>query len=87
MEVKLKYQEKKYPYLAVWGGPDYDPDVTKNVDPEDILVISLVDKQDEGAKIPYAQHLMGGEQGYFLRHEEEYAPLPAGFVAKIKQTP
>lgn len=86
MEVTTQCPEKEYPYLAVFvgSGGELSAAAVPHIKSEEILVISLVpvDKSDNQV---YVQPLLGGKKGYVTYHEDEYAPLPKGYVAKIIQ--
>lgn len=90
MTVKTKNPSKEYPYLAVFRG-SIDKKMTSkeldNLDKELIVIISLA-KANGNAKFtqaPYVQRLLGGYEGFYTTHEEEYEPLPKGYTIKITQ--
>ena len=51
---------------------------------QDILLISLIEKDGEDSKV-YVQHLLGGHIAYITSNEEEYKPLPKGYIVNICQ--
>ena len=90
MKVTVQIPIKDYPYLAVWVGQDQflDPKLTGNIKPEDIVLISLISINENGKqcdKRPYVQYVLGGKEAYITKNEQDYCPLPNGYVLELCQ--
>ena len=85
------YPRRTYPYLAVWVGKGgtLDEKQIANIDMNEIVLISMVtvkENEEQADKQPYVQYLFGGKEGYVTKYEDEYYPLPNGFVVEIRQS-
>ena len=90
MKVTRQIPTKDYPYLAVWVGEDQflDPKLTHNIKTEDIVLISMVAVKKDGEQSdnqPYVQYVLGGKEAYITKNEQEYCPLPNGYVLELCQ--
>ena len=90
MKVTRQIRTKDYPYLAVWAGQEQflDPKLTHNIKTEDIVLISMVAPKENGEqcdKQTYVQHVLGGKEAYTTNSEQEYCPLPNGYVLELCQ--
>ena len=86
MRTKINLPYKMvYPFLAVYthGNPLPNEHQLKT---KDIYLVSKVWNDVKQKNIPFAQPLLGGEQGHFIEKMEDLIPLPSGATVELKQT-
>lgn len=86
MTITKQFPQKEYPYLAVWvGTPQIEPLNLSSIKNEDIVLISMVEVEKGEDKQTYIQFVLGGKPSYTTKNENEYCPLPTGYVLTLCQ--
>ena len=71
---KRGQENDRYPYLAM-----FLEELELDTAPiKEVMIISLM-KDGYGKMNPYAQYLIGGQSGWFVKDEKEFHPLPKGY--------
>lgn len=87
MKITTQIPEKEYPYLAVWAGKEEHLTIEQiaRIKTKDIVLISMVESDEECDKKPYVQWVLGGKEGHITKCEDEYFPLPKGYLLCLCQ--